>query len=87
MKAIKDSDVLITDSLSKDIAQDFLQYQITAELLNSGNKNIIFNPCPPFYRGEEVSRDAILHPSFVGYSFKKLLLNVQRAIVDFCVNY
>lgn len=85
-KAISETDVLITDSLSKDLLKEFKNYKITAELLNKGKKNLLFNPCPPFYRGEEVSEDAILHPAFVGYSFKKPLLNVQQAIIDYCIN-
>lgn len=84
-EAIKYADVVITDSLSKDRVEAFQSYQITKELLISSGKKIIFNPCPPFYRGEEVSADAISSEYFVGYAFKKPLINVQKAIMDFCI--
>lgn len=85
-KAVKGADVVITDSLSSDIANDFKDYKITKEILQQSGKNILFNPCPPFYRGQEVSEDAIASSAFVGYEFKKSLLNVQQAIIDFCIN-
>ena len=84
-EVINKVDVIITDSLPANAIEDFRQYQITEELLNKGKKTLLFAPCPPFYRGEEVSEDAILHSSFVGYSFKKNLLNVQQAIIEFCM--
>ncbi len=43
------------------------------------------NPCPPFYRNEEVSNDVIDSNFFVGYDFKKDLLRVQQAILIFCM--
>lgn len=50
------------------------------------NKNAILNPCPPFYRGEEVSVDVIASDYFVGYQFKKHLLEIQQAIMIYCLN-
>ncbi len=64
---------------------DFKDYQITAGLMGLANKNAILNPCPPFYRGEEVSEDVIDSDYFVGYEFKKNLLKVQQAIVIYCL--
>lgn len=84
-EAIKDADVIITDSLSGDILNDFKGYQITEKLLASARRKIILNPCPPFYRNEEVSMGAISSAAFVGYSFKKSLINVQQAILEFCL--
>ena len=84
-KAIKNADVVITDSLSNELVDDFRDYKITGELLSSSGRDIIFNPCPPFYRGEEVSADAIDSKYFVGYKFKKSLINVQQAIIDYCL--
>ncbi len=85
-KAVKGADVVITDSLSGDIVNDFKDYQITKAILQQSDKNIVFNPCPPFYRGQEVSEDAIDSSAFVGYEYKRSLLNVQQAIIDFCIN-
>ncbi len=49
------------------------------------NKNAVLNPCPPFYRGEEVSDDAVRSEYFAGYEFKKHLLTVQQAIMIWCM--
>lgn len=79
-KAILGKDVVLTDSLSKEKLQDFKEYQVTTELIASANKDVLFNPCPPFFRGEEVSADVIDSKYFVGYEFKKSLVNVQQAV-------
>ena len=82
-EAIVGKDIVCTDSFSSDKVKDFSEYQITLKLMKSANSNAILNPCPPFYRGEEVSADAIDSAYFVGYSFKKHLLEIQQAIIIF----
>lgn len=79
--AIVGKDIICTDSLSSDILKDFSQHQVTLEIMEKGNENAILNPCPPFYRGEEVSKDVIESKYFIGYSFKKYLLEIQQAII------
>ena len=49
------------------------------------NDGALLNPCPPFYRGEEVSEEVIESDFFVGYEFKKYLLEVQQAIMIYCL--
>ena len=39
----------------------------------------------PFYRGEEVSGDVIDSEYFVGYEFKKYLLEIQQAVIIYCM--
>lgn len=80
-EAMTGRDIILTDSLTKEMLQDFKKYQVTEELLQVTNQGALLNPCPPFYRGEEVSTDAIRSPYFVGYEFKKSLLEVQQAIL------
>ena len=53
--------------------------------MKMANKGALLNPCPPFYRNEEVSNDVIDSKFFVGYDFKKDLLRVQQAIMIFCM--
>jgi len=84
-KDIVCTDSLSPDSLSSDKLKGFRNYQITLELMKSANNKAILNPCPPFYRGEEVSADAIDSAYFVGYSFKKHLLEIQQAIILFSI--
>ncbi len=53
--------------------------------MDKANKGALLNPCPPFYRGKEVSEDVIDSKYFVGYEFKKSLLVVQQAIIVYCL--
>lgn len=80
---IEKSDIVLTDPISenKDL---FIPYQVTVNLMSRANPNALLNPCPPFFRDEEVSPDVIDSPYFVGYEFKKSLLYVQQAIILFC---
>lgn len=82
-KAIIDKDIVLTDSLGIDKLFDFNGYQVSKALMDKANKNALLNPCPPFYRGEEVSADVIESDYFVGYEFKKTLLEVQQSIIIF----
>ena len=85
-EAIKGKDIVCTDSLSQTMLADFEGYQVTNELMEKANDNALLNPCPPFYRGEEVSEDVIDSKFFVGYEFKKSLLKVQQAIMIYCMS-
>lgn len=49
------------------------------------NEHAVLNPCPPFYRGEEVSGEVVESEYFVGYEFKKNLLAVQQAVIIWCM--
>ena len=80
-EAIVGKDIICTDSLPGDIAGAFKECQVTKAALKLANPGAVLNPCPPFYRGEEVSADAIASDFFAGYEFKKSLLPVQQAIM------
>ena len=67
------------------ILNDFKECMVTLEAMKKANKGAVLNPCPPFYRGEEVSADVIDSDYFVGYKFKQHLLNVQQAIMVYCL--
>ncbi|MEG1255031.1 peptide transporter [Clostridium sp.] len=82
-KAFLNKDIILTDPVSEEILKDFKEYQVTTELMNLANKDALLNPCPPFYRGKEVSVDVIDSEYFIRYEFKKTLLNVQQAIIIF----
>lgn len=84
-EAVKGKDVICTDSLPADAITDFEHYQITKEIMDMANENAVLNPCPPFYRGEEVSEDVIASDYFVGYRFKRYLLEVQQAVMVYCL--
>lgn len=84
-EAVKGKDIICTDSLPAEALKDFATCQITKEVMDLANKNAILNPCPPFYRGEEVSDSVIESNYFVGYKFKKNLLTVQQAVIVYCL--
>lgn len=81
--AVRGKDIILTDSLNQNIVADFMNHQVTKATMEFANENAILNPCPPFYRGEEVSADVINSNYFAGYAFKKSLLYVQQAIIVF----
>lgn len=83
--AVKGKDIICTDSLSAKERNDFKGCQVTKRVMDMANKNAVLNPCPPFYRGEEVSEDAIQSDYFVGYAFKKSLLVIQQAVMVWCM--
>ncbi len=84
-QAITGKDIICTDSLPSAILDNFKECMVTLEAMQMANEGAILNPCPPFYRGEEVSADVIDSDYFVGYEFKKHLLNVQQAIMVYCL--
>lgn len=83
--AVIDKDIICTDSVGSDLLEEFRQFQVTLELIKRAKKGAILNPCPPFYRGAEVSDEVINSPYFAGYDFKKCLMEIQQAIVIFCM--
>jgi len=83
--AVREKDIICTDSLPALVLPDFKDYQVTKAVMEQANQGAVLNPCPPFYRGEEVSADVIESEFFVGYEFKKHLLNVQQAVMIYCL--
>lgn len=83
---LRESDVVLTDSLPEALrTQEYLErYQITLERMKLSKRGAVLNPCPPFYRNEEVGEDAVSSDFFVGYGFKKNLLYVQQAVLLYC---
>ena len=86
-EAIIGKDIVCTDSIPAEARKDFKLCQITKEIMSLANCNALLNPCPPFYRGEELSEDVINTEYFVGYKFKKSLLEVQQAIIIYCMTH
>lgn len=80
-EAVKDKDIICTDSLPAADLEAFKEYQITTDIMGKANEGAILNPCPPFFRGEEVSSDVVDSYYFAGYGFKKHLLEIQQAVI------
>ena len=79
--AVRGKDIICTDSLPASVLSDFQGFQVTKAIMELANPGAVLNPCPPFYRGEEVSADVIESKFFVGYEFKECLLEVQQAVM------
>ena len=86
-KAVVGKDIICTDSIPSAAKDDFEGYQITLDRLRYVNADACLNPCPPFFRGQEVSADAIDSKYCVGYEFKKSLIEVQQAIICYLLGY
>lgn len=84
-QAVRGKDIICTDSLPAGVLDDFRQCQVTKEVMDMANPGAVLNPCPPFYRGEEVSDEVTASKYFVGYEFKKNLLAVQQAVMMWCM--
>lgn len=84
--AVTGKDIVCTDSLPADALEKFAGCMVTKNIMQKANPGALLNPCPPFFRGEEVSKDAIDSEFFAGYEFKKYLLPVQQAIMLYCLD-
>ena len=85
-EAVIGKDIICSDSIPDKAKEDFKEYQITLQQMEKANQGAILNPCPPFFRGEEVSEDVINSEYFVGYGFKKCLITVQQAILCYLLD-
>lgn len=85
--ALKGTDIILTDSLTENYRhKEYINgYQITLERMQLANGGALLNPCPPFFREEEVSTEVINSDYFVGYEFKKNLIYIQQAIIQYCI--
>jgi ornithine carbamoyltransferase len=87
--ALRDAEVVYTDCWPRSAHEEerrhietvFTPYQITAGRLCMASPNVLFLPCPPVHRGEEVSDDAMLAPSCRVYEAKEYLLHAQNALL------
>jgi ornithine carbamoyltransferase len=80
-EALRESDVVLTDPLPSPFREEgyYRDYRITPERMALARPGALLNPCPPFRVEEEVSGSVIDSPYFVGYGFKRHLLEVQQA--------
>lgn len=85
--ALAEADVVITDCWPADLSRERLKkFQITATVLDRLGTKVRFLPCPPVTRGEEVSADAMLHPSFASGRAKAYLLFAQNSFIEYALS-
>lgn len=88
--AIRSADLIVTDcwpcDLHREEKKEFERFRITAELLESAKPDVLFVPCPPVSRGEEVSADAMQHPRCFATMAKTFLMHTQNAFIDLTIS-
>ncbi|AJC80163.1 aspartate/ornithine carbamoyltransferase domain-containing protein [Rhizobium etli bv. phaseoli str. IE4803] len=83
VRHLLDADVIVTDSWPGDAKEgELAAYQVSASLLNQGRQDMIFLPCPPVARGQEVTADAMSHPSCRSREAKAFLLHAQNSLME-----
>ena len=82
-----DADIVCTDAWPKEHKEAFRKFQVTKRRMELALPDALLNPCPPFSRGEEVAEDVIDSAFFAGYSFKSCLLEVQQAVLLYCLGH
>ena len=93
-KAVKDADVIITDTWISmgDEAENndaikqrkinlLMPFQVDKSLMNLAKKTAIFTHCLPAYRGYEVSKDVLESKQSVVFDEAENRLHVQKAIL------
>lgn len=83
MAALNEVNVLVTDCWPRNAKPEtMLPYQITGALLDRLNPQLLFLPCPPVTRAQEVSVDAMLNRRCRVSEAKAYLLHAQNAVLE-----
>ena len=91
---VADADVIYTDCWpAGETGEDpqrlrdlFLPYQVTDRVLKASPRDVMFLPCPPVHRGQEVAESAMNSPACRVYEAKKYLLHAQNALLATLLN-
>lgn len=87
IRHLLDADVIVTDAWPDDAGSAGMSdFQISASLLDRARPELIFLPCPPVTRGQEVTADAMLHPVCQSLPAKAFLLHAQNALMEWIVS-
>lgn len=90
-EAVKGSHLVVTDvwaSMGQEAEQkkreaDFAGFQVTRELLDMADKEVLFMHCLPAHRGEEISHDLLDDPRAVVWDEAENRLHAQKALMEF----
>ncbi|WP_270732037.1 ornithine carbamoyltransferase [Shimia sp. Alg240-R146] len=84
--AFWDADVIVTDCWAMAAGQKVPGYAVTGALLDRCRSDVLFIPCPPVTRGEEVDAAAMVHEACVATPAKAYLMHVQNAMMVAALN-
>jgi len=83
---LKEADLVVTDCWPKGASPaqqaHLAGLQITADVLADCRNDVMFIPCPPVMRGQEVSAEAMADPKCMSRAAKAFLLHVQNAVLE-----
>lgn len=90
-EAVKGSHLVVTDvwaSMGQEAEQkkreaDFAGFQVTKQLLDMADKEVLFMHCLPAHRGEEISHDLLDDPRSVVWDEAENRLHAQKALMEF----
>ena len=86
LRLIEEADIIITDcwpdNTSHDEQEMLASLRIDGSTLNRCRPDVLFIPCPPVTRGEEVSDDAMMHERCVATPAKDFLMHAQNSFVE-----
>ncbi|ONG58166.1 ornithine carbamoyltransferase [Pseudoroseomonas deserti] len=85
LAALQEAQIIVTDCWPEGVAagdDTLLRYQVSASLLARLRPDTEFLPCPPVTRGQEVTADAMQHPSCRAVPAKAFLLHAQNALLE-----
>ena len=94
-KAVKDVDLIITDSWvsmhhteaeRKSLHNILMQYQVNKELLKHAKPDALFMHCLPAHREEEVTSEVLDGEKSVVFDEAENRLHVQKSIMRWCLN-
>lgn len=91
--ATRDSHLVVTDvwaSMGQEQEQNerikqFTSYQVTPQLLDQADSEVLFMHCLPAHRGEEVSHDLLDDPRAVVWDEAENRLHAQKALLEYLV--
>lgn len=89
--AVKDAHLVVTDvwaSMGQEAEQQqrekaFVGYQVSRELLDKADNDVLFMHCLPAHRGEEISMDLLDDPRAVVWDEAQNRLYAQKALMEF----
>ncbi len=85
-RVIEEADMIVTDcwpnGLSPEQKHEIGAFRITGDMLDRARSDVLFVPCPPVTRGEEVSESAMAHPRCLATMAKAYLMHAQNAFVE-----
>lgn len=85
-RTIEDADVIVTDcwpnSPSSELLQDLHRFSIDCSMLDRCRPDVLFIPCPPVTRGQEVNMDAMADPRCHVTRAKAYLMHIQNALME-----